>query len=892
MATYSAKSGLSKSWKVVKSHEGFYTGGKVSFIHTFGSTDGAQDKEQKDQSIIACLFNDDVAIVNACTGQLIRTLQKNVEDEERESLVVFAVRPFEKQLVTAGRNLLLRLWDLETYKCVRIIKAHASPVLAMDFDPTGTLLATGGSDRSVRVFDINKAYCTHHFQQHRGIVTLVRFHPDPKRLHLFSCGDDNTVRIYDLYSQAQIACITEHMSTPTCLSFSSDGYTLFSAGRDKIIHVWDLRNHVSIQTVVANESVEGLEVLPKDFEWLKRRKNKERDNTSAVASVAPIYFVTAGAQGILRLWQQSDDSFEVIHEQIPETKNQQFTQLLFHSKKREFIAVTAEENFLMYNERLERTKQIIGYNDDILCLKYIPKEDETPSKYFAAATNSAQVRILNRETLSCDLLSGHTDIVMSLAVSPDGRWLVSASKDRTARLWDFSTRQCIATCSGHSEMLTAIAISQRSAQFPLGNAFFVTGSADKTIKMWNLKPLRKQYNGSQRDDRKLPISSMATVKAHDKDVNAISISPNDRLIASASQDKLIKIWNAQSEGTLLSLCGVCRGHKRGVWAIEFSPVDKCLASASGDKSLRLWSITNFSCLRTFEGHTASVLSIQFACAGMQLLSSGADGLVKLWTIKSNECEATFDQHLDKIWSIAVTKDSSEMISGGADSIIHIWNDHTQKEESEFEQERQSKILKEQELYDCLRRSELFRAIDVAFDLGYPHRLFLIFHDLIYGPRQMEHPICQLDLQVEEVAFDSDTYSPEKILGPLVAKLSEANLKNLLNWMKEWNTNTKHSFVAQILLSTILEAIPPEKLKQIGVQDTIDGFIAYTERHYHRLDRLVEKSFLVDFNVATMKNLLPQYTALKEKKLREKRCRESCIASTDLLSEVKRHRDNY
>ncbi|KAL0589620.1 hypothetical protein ABG067_002169 [Albugo candida] len=302
--------GLSKSWKVVQSHEGFYTGGKVSLVHSFGLRDSAHERQQEDHSIIACLFHDDVAIVNASTGQLIRTLQRDVQDEERESLVVFAVRPFEKQVATSGRNFLLRLWDLDTYTCIRTIRAHNSAVLAMEFDPTGTLLATGGSDRSVRVFDINQAYCTHHFQQHCGIVTLVRFHPDPKRLHLFSCGDDNTVRMYDLFSQTQVACISEHISTPTCLSFSSDGYTLFSAGRDQIIHAWDLRNNVSIQTVVANEGVEGLVVLPSDFEWLNRRMKKSgiRSDSSAVGSVAPICFVTAGAHGMLRVWKQTNEN--------------------------------------------------------------------------------------------------------------------------------------------------------------------------------------------------------------------------------------------------------------------------------------------------------------------------------------------------------------------------------------------------------------------------------------------------------------------------------------------------------------------------------------------------------------------------------------------------------
>lgn len=123
------------------------------------------------------------------------------------------MRPGHNQLVTAGRNLLLRLWDLDSFTCVRTIKAHETPVLAMDFDPTGTLLATGGSDRAVKVFDIEKGYCTHNFRRHAGIVTLVKFHPDAKRLQLVSCSDDSTGALLSVYgSLLPPHCLTDSLS--------------------------------------------------------------------------------------------------------------------------------------------------------------------------------------------------------------------------------------------------------------------------------------------------------------------------------------------------------------------------------------------------------------------------------------------------------------------------------------------------------------------------------------------------------------------------------------------------------------------------------------------------------------------------------------------------------
>lgn len=123
--------------------------------------------------------------------------------------------------------------------------------------------------------------------------------------------------------------------------------------------------------------------------------------------------------------------------------------------------------------------------------------------------------------------------------------------------------------------------------------------------------------------------------------------------------------------------------------------------------MKLWSMTDLSCLRTFQGHTASVLSVAFVSAGAQLVSGGADGLVKVWTVRSDECEATLDAHTDKVWALTTAKaptgrnrDAEEeeeggrgggegpnsglvVVSGGADSVINVWKDVTAREEVVF-----------------------------------------------------------------------------------------------------------------------------------------------------------------------------------------------------------------
>ena len=87
--------------------------------------------------------------------------------------------------------------------------------------------------------------------------------------------------------------------------------------------------------------------------------------------------------------------------------------------------------------------------------------------------------------------------------------------------------------------------------------------------------------------------SFSRSQAHEKDINSISISSNDKMFATGSQDKTIKIWSV-ADGKLL---GTCTGHKRGVWCVQFSPVEYTIVSSSGDKTIKIWSTNDFSCLK-------------------------------------------------------------------------------------------------------------------------------------------------------------------------------------------------------------------------------------------------------------------------------------------------------
>jgi U3 small nucleolar RNA-associated protein 13 len=127
-------------------------------------------------------------------------------------------------------------------------------------------------------------------------------------------------------------------------------------------------------------------------------------------------------------------------------------------------------------------------------------------------------------------------------------------------------------------------------------------------------------------------------------------------LASGSQDRTAKVYEidfSRATGDRpahgeIKLLGTCKGHKRGVWTVKFGRTERVLATGSGDKTVKLWNLEDFTCVKTFEGHTNSVLRVDFINHGMQLVTSASDGLVKLWSVREEECIATMDNHEDKV----------------------------------------------------------------------------------------------------------------------------------------------------------------------------------------------------------------------------------------------------
>ncbi|GAA5808876.1 hypothetical protein MFLAVUS_002275 [Mucor flavus] len=798
MAEESSKLLLKTSFKSIKTIESIYTGGKVVI------TDDAK--------LLISTLDEDIMVTELETGKLVHKLEGDTE-----IVTTMAVKPDGKHLISASRSLFIHIWDLEKGQNVRKIKAHDAPIIVMDIDKTSTLVATGSADASIKIWDIDKGFCTHNLRGHGGVISAVKFHNHNGKWYVASGADDCQVRIWDLQTRSCIAVLQSHVSVIRGLDFSADGKYLISGSRDKVVNVWDWQAKELRATYPIFETIETVGFLEKNVLIAGKFGEQWQD--------ADIFY-TGGDSGLIKLWDLKTG--KLIKAQEPEKNSiHTISDVVYIQETQTLAAVTNDQNILMYSleQKLERVKQIVGYNDEVVDIAYLG-EHET---HLAAATNSAQLRVYNVETQDCDLLYGHKDMIIALDKSKDGSIVVTASKDKTARIWKIDLEnedqkerfKAAGVCIGHTESVGAVALSRKS------NTFMLTGSQDRTIKYWNLRDM-----DLENPDEEYRPKSLYTHQAHEKDINTICVAPNDKFFATGSQDKTAKLWNVDSG----ELVGTMKGHKRGIWCAQFSPVDQVLATSSGDKTVKIWSLKDFTCLKTFEGHTNSVLRVDFLTAGMQLVSAASDGLVKVWTIKTNECASTLDNHTQKVWALAVRKDEKLIASAGADSVINFWEDITLQEQEEELKEKEELIIKEQELQNFMRKKDYLNAILLALSLEQPFRLLGLFRQVYESRPDNDHSI-------------TGSENVDKIL----SELSSENLEKLLGYIRDWNTNAKHSDIAQTVLHAILSSHTSEELVEIPTaKEIIDGLLPYTDRHYQRIDDLITQSFIIDYTLQAQK----------------------------------------
>ncbi|MBD2339581.1 hypothetical protein H6G64_21645 [Calothrix sp. FACHB-156] len=287
-------------------------------------------------------------------------------------------------------------------------------------------------------------------------------------------------------------------------------------------------------------------------------------------------------------------------------------------------------------------RTLVGHSKSVNALALTPD-----GKYVISGSDDNTLKVWNWQTgEELRTLNGHSSYVNALALTPDGKYVISGSLDSTLKVWNWQTGEELRTLNGHSKSVEALALTSDSK-------YVITGSSDTTLKVWDWQ------TGEE----------LRTLAGHTSSVNAVALTSDGKYAISGSGDTTLKVWNWQTGELLRTI----EGHSSYVNTLTLTPDGKYAISGSGDTTLKVWNWQTGELLRTIEGHSGRVRAVALTPDGKYAISGSSDTTLKVWNWQTGELLRTIEGHSSWVIAVALTPDGKYAISGSVDTTLKVWN---------------------------------------------------------------------------------------------------------------------------------------------------------------------------------------------------------------------------
>lgn len=589
------------------------------------------------------------------------------------SVDALEISPDGKTAVSGGADRSVRYWELEKGTLVHTWWGHEKGVTAVVVMPNGPFVYSSGDEGSIRRWQVGSNEAVGGFETGMSsLKDMVLMPPSPQQGTpgaLLVGGGDGVVRLLDLNTGSVLRDFVGHRGTVNAVAASRDGTFLLSGGDDRTFRIWDVKSGRCLRTFTGADGPIVKLSLSRDGRMALSGAKENIGHPLRVWDLGPPLDCQApmfrGALAISRA-QNLQESQE---------KKEQFEELLEAARE-----ILGQRDASAAYLALQEARAVPGFELDPQAINFCAQlAARLPRKRVAGCYEQG----------SWD--AEHPDGITRLAVMPSGNYAVSLGKqDKVPRLWDVTSGTCLATLEGHKQWVEALAVSADGRSI-------VTGAADCAVRIWSASDGKclHELSGhsaeifavaagsdgrlafSSANDREIRAWELATGKnvkvleGLEEPAVALAVMPGGGMVVSGNQDGTMSLWSLRSGKVLKSFAG----HEVGITGLAISPDGRSIVSTGEDRALRVWNPDTGRCEKELMEEGVRMHALALCVEGRFALTSsreGSDGTVRLWDLRAGTCVQSLAEHAGGVMALSAASDGLAMVSGGQDKRMRVW----------------------------------------------------------------------------------------------------------------------------------------------------------------------------------------------------------------------------
>jgi WD40 repeat protein len=466
---------------------------------------------------------------------------------------------------------------------------------------------------------------------HSGKVTAIAVTPDGRLL--VSGSEDGMLKAWDVATGQEVRSLKGHEAQVDSIVVTPDGKLLVTAADDGMLKVWNLVSWEEVCQLQGEKSRIHAEATgPAGSAWVT--------SGLAITPDGKVLILTP-SEATPQFWEIG--SWRSVGILMPAT---------IAGKP---VAVMPDGERVVFKSAHE-AKMVDLSGKEILAF---PSYDPPFTPMAIAITPDGKLLISGADNGTLTIwesstakekwsIGGHKGWIRAVAVTPDGMSVISGGDDKVVRVWNLETGREESALTGHTSEVNAVATA------PNGELAF-SCSSDRTVKIWDLKSGQRAMSSPP----------------HADEVSAVVVTPDSRVAISASFDGTLKLWEVNTAREL-GLLGAHTQRVKRVGAVAVTPDGKHAISASHDGTLKVWDIASRRELKSLKGRSARFTAVATEPSGVSVISADNDGALRLWNLTTGEEVWSLQDQVDR-WArqLAVTADGKLLISPSRDRTLKV-----------------------------------------------------------------------------------------------------------------------------------------------------------------------------------------------------------------------------